>query len=117
MRSSAPKFARIKTGRPKTRWLRISQGDTNAKKTTDAAATPRSVLLPARQLRSHAYIPENGRNESSDGLFRAAMPQSAPNFNHGVTLSRSSSNEIATQKIVAMSRADRLVSQTHLMSQ
>src|SRR5579862_410810 len=107
MRSSAPKFVRKNTGFPKTRSLRMSQGVIIATKMIAARTTPAKDFLPARPRLYHAYRPEAGRNERSDGLLRAATPHIRPKRSHDFTPSESSI-EAAIQKIVVIRSAERL---------
>ncbi len=86
------------------------------KKTTDASATPAKDRLPHLARLYHAHNPAAGRNDSREVLFNAAIPHKEPNANHGVQPSRSSIVS-ASQKIVASSSADRLVSQTQRVHQ
>src|ERR1700758_606392 len=83
----------------------------HAKKTTDASTTPAKDRLPFLVRRYQAQSPAAGRNDSREVPFRAIRPQSNPNSSHGSQPSRSSSVS-ASQKTVASSRAERLVSQT-----
>src|SRR5208283_5175768 len=87
-----------------------------ARKTTDASTTPASDLFPRFERRYQAHNPAAGRNDSSDGLSNAMMPQSNPNSIHGSAPSRSSRVR-ASQKITAKSNADKLVSQTERVHQ
>src|SRR5947209_5089849 len=78
--------------------------------TMAASTTPEIDRLPRLARRYQAHKPDAGRKESNDVLLSAARPQSKPNCSHGSKPSRSS-NVRVNQKMVAMSRAARLVSQ------
>src|SRR5246127_1765283 len=82
-----------------------------AKKTTDASSTPAKDRLPAFARRYHAHSPAAGRNASSDVPFSATIPHSSPNSNQGSKPSRSSMVSVS-QKRIARSSAERLVSHT-----
>src|SRR5271166_3908825 len=84
--------------------------------TMDAITTPPRGRFPAFARRYQAHNPATGKNESREVLFSAAMPQSKPNQIHGNGPSRSSSVS-TSQKIVARSSADRLVSHTQRVHQ
>src|SRR5581483_1211502 len=94
----------------------MSHGVMTAKKSNDANATPVNDDLPRRPRRYHAHSPDAGRKASSTGLFNAAIPQSAPNSAQGLKPSRSSMPS-DSQKITAISSADRLVSHTQRVHQ
>src|SRR6476661_2284037 len=89
----------------------MSHGVRHAKKTTDASSTPAKDRLPLFARRYQAQSPAAGRKESREVPFRAMSPQSNPNSSQGSQPSRSSRVR-ASQKTVASSRADRLVSHT-----
>src|SRR4051812_24883209 len=82
----------------------------------EAATTPISDFLPCLARCLQAHTPAAGRNESSEVLFNAAIPQSNPNSSHLHKLSRSSSVS-ASQKIAASSSVERLVSHIHRVHQ
>ena len=106
--------------------MRNSQGVTQAKNTIDASTTPardRRVIdcpamdrLPPFARRYQAHNPAAGRNDSSDVLVSAAIPHSSPNLIQGNQPSLSS-RVSASQKIVASSSADKLVSHTQRVHQ
>src|SRR5258708_40238495 len=87
-----------------------------AKNKTEASTTPANDGLPRLARRYQAHNPEAGRNASSTVLLRAVIPQSKPNSSHALRPSRSSRASVS-QKIVAINRADRLVSQTQRVHQ
>src|SRR5258708_18256370 len=87
-----------------------------AKNKTEASTTPANDGLPRLARRYQAHNPEAGRNASSTVLLRAVIPQSTPNSSQGLRPSRSSRASVS-QKIVAINRADRLVSHTQRVHQ
>src|ERR1700733_832332 len=83
-RNSAPKFERIKTNFPNTRWLRTSHGARQAAKTTDASTTPANEFFPRFERRYQAHTPDAGKNASREVLVRALTPHSKPNPSQGL---------------------------------
>src|SRR5206468_11897731 len=82
-----------------------------AKNMIEATAIPPTDRLPLFARRYHAHNPEAGKKASMEGFVSAAIPHSRPNSTQGRRPSRSSNSSVS-QKIIASSRAARLVSQT-----
>src|ERR1700742_747106 len=59
------------------------QGAMQARKMTDASATPANDCLPNFQRRRQIHRPETGRNASREVLSNAAAAQSNPNSPQG----------------------------------
>src|SRR5258708_12735786 len=78
MRSSAPKFVRKKTGWPKMRSLRTSQGVTSTRKISEASSTPARERRPARHRRDHPQKPNPGRKHKGEGRVIPPTPHSKP---------------------------------------
>src|SRR4029077_8266449 len=85
-------------------------------KSKEANPPPANERLPRFQRRYHAHNPAAGRNASREVLVRAAIPQTSPNWSHGVSPSLSSRSSVS-QKMSASSSAARLVSQTQRVHQ
>src|ERR1700745_3303739 len=82
-----------------------------AKKMIEANAIPPTDRLPLFGPRYQTHNPEAGKNASMDVFVSAAIPHRRPNSSQGRRPSRSS-NATVSQKMIASSRAARLVSQT-----
>src|SRR3954462_15462200 len=78
--------------------------------------TPGSEDLLPFHRRYHAHSPEAGRNDSREVLVSAAMPHSSPNSIQGTSPSLSSKSSV-TQKMIAKSKAAKLVSHTQRVHQ
>src|SRR5579871_2131208 len=87
-----------------------------ARNTSEASAIPANDGLPRLARRYQAHNPAAGKNASREVLFSAATPHGKPKPNQG-SHPLPSSSVSAIQKIIASSRADKLVSQTHRVHQ
>src|SRR5581483_11139044 len=99
----------MKTNRPKTWWLRTSQGARQAKKIREATAIPRSEGKFFLDRRYHAHSPLAGRKERSDGFTSAVIPQSTPNIAQPFNPGQSSSSSV-TRKMSANKKGEIVVS-------
>src|SRR5579872_1730460 len=87
-----------------------------AMKTRDATVTPNKDGLPRLARWYQAQSPEAGRKAISTVLFSAAIAHRRPKSIHGFMPSRSSMVRVS-QKIMATSRAEKLVSHTQRVHQ